>query len=141
MLFCVLVTRIEAGGATFLIDYKFHTRLNRWNKETAPSLDALRTALTGEGFATTEWTDNPGTVYPLHSHEYPEVRWVIRGQLRIGLPESGEEFVLKAGDRLDLPSDAPHWIDVYGASPVVYLIGTRLRANGHHNGKRQATII
>ncbi len=96
-------------------------RLTRWNKETPPSLEALRSALTGEGLNVSEWADPAGTVYPVHSHEYAEVRVVVRGHLRIGLPETGEEFVLAPGDRLDLPANTPHWADVNGNGPVVYL--------------------
>lgn len=104
--------------------------LTRWNKETAPSLEALRAALTGEAFQISEWADPPGTVYPVHTHDYLEVRWVVRGQLRIGLPESGEEFTLCAGDRLEVPPNAPHWVDVDPLAAVVYLIGIKSR-NGH----------
>jgi quercetin dioxygenase-like cupin family protein len=108
-------------------------RLTRWNKETAPSLEALRGALTGEGLAVSEWSDPAGTVYPVHAHEYPEVRVVVRGQLRIGLPETGEEFILAAGDRLDLPANTPHWADVDGPVPVVYLSASK---NEHNNHKK-----
>ncbi len=107
-------------------------RLTRWNKETAPSLEALRAALTGEGFHISEWADPPGTVYPVHMHEYPEVRWVVRGQLRIGFPESGEEFTLGPGDRLDVPGNSPHWVDVDPLTPVVYLIGTKSKNGQKH---------
>lgn len=104
--------------------------LTRWHKETAPSLEALRAALTGEGFHVYEWADPPGTVYAVHVHDYCEVRWVIRGKLRIGLPESGEEFTLEPGDRLDVPANVPHWVDVDPVSGVVYLTGTK-SGNGH----------
>ncbi len=103
-------------------------RLTRWNKETAPSLEALRSALTGEGLAVSEWVDPAGTVYPVSAHEFAKVWVVVRGQLRIGLPETGEEFVLSPGDRLDLPACTPHWADVIGTEPVVYLAAMR---NGH----------
>jgi quercetin dioxygenase-like cupin family protein len=106
-------------------------RLTRWNKETAPSLEGLRSALTGEGLSPTEWTDAPGTVYPVQTHETLQVRWVLRGELRIGLPESGEEFVLGPGDRLDLPPNTPHWMDVNGASPAMYLTATKSHSNNH----------
>lgn len=105
-------------------------RLTRWNKETPPSLEALRGALTGEGLAISEWADPAGTVYPVHTHEYPEVRVIVRGQLRVGLPETGEEFILNAGDRLDLPANTPHWADVSGHGPVVYLSAS---TNNHCN--------
>ncbi len=104
-------------------------RLTRWNMETAPSLEALRSALTGEGLTVSEWTDASGTVYPVHSHEYPEVRVVVRGHLRIGLPETSEEIVLGPGDRLDLPANLPHWADVTGTGPAVYLYASK---TNHH---------
>lgn len=100
-------------------------RLTRWNRETAPSLEALRGALTGEGLSVSEWTDPSGTVYPVHSHEFAEVRVVIRGRLRIGLPDTGEEIILEPGDRLDLPAGVPHWADVNGNGHVVYLCASK----------------
>ncbi len=106
-------------------------RLTRWNKETPPSLEGLRSALTGEGLSPTEWADAPGTVYPVQTHETLQVRWVLRGELRIGLPESGEEFVLGPGDRLDLPPNTPHWMDVNGTSPAMYLTATKNSPNNH----------
>jgi quercetin dioxygenase-like cupin family protein len=108
-------------------------QLTRWNKETAPSLETLRSALTGEGLIVTDWTDPAGTVYPVHAHDYAEVRVVVRGLLRVGLPETGEEFILGPGDRLDLPANSPHWADVSGHGPVVYLSGSM---NSHDNHKK-----
>lgn len=108
-------------------------RLTRWNRETLPSLEALRSALTGEGLTVSEWADPTGTVYPVHAHEYPEVRVVVRGSLRVGLPETGEEFILAPGDRLDLPANTPHWADVQGHGPVVYLSASK----NNHNHKKQ----
>ena len=104
--------------------------LTRWNSETVPSLEALREALAGEGVQISEWVDPPGAVYPVHILAYLQIHWVVRGRLRIGFPESGEEFTLGPGDRLDIPAEMPHWIDVDPASPVIYLIGTQNK-NGH----------
>ncbi len=108
-------------------------QLTRWNKETAPSLEALRGALTGEGLTVSEWTDPAGTVYPVHTHEYAETRVVVRGYLRVGLPETGEEFTLGPGDRLDLAENTPHWADVGEGGPVVYLSASQ---NGHNSHKK-----
>ena len=108
-------------------------RLTRWMKETMPSLESLRSMLTGEGLTVSEWTDPAGTVYPVHTHEYPEVRVVVRGHLRVGLPETGEEFTLGPGDRLDLPADTPHWADVGEHEPVVYLAASQ---NGHNSHRK-----
>ena len=106
-------------------------RLIRWNKATAPSIETLREALVGEGFSISEWVDPAGTIYPVHTHAYPEARTVVRGYLRVGLPESGEELVLGPGDRLDLPADTPHWADVHTSEPVVYLSAAKNGRTGH----------
>jgi quercetin dioxygenase-like cupin family protein len=106
--------------------------LTRWDKGTAPSPDSLRATLTGEGYKVSEWVDTPGTVYPVHAHDYLEVRWVIRGHLRVGMPESGDEVTLNPGDRLEVPPEEPHWVDVTSQTPVVYLIGIKSRNGQRH---------
>src|SRR5512140_1907311 len=83
--------------------------LTRWQKETLPSRDTLRSVLMGEGLTVSEWIDAPGTVYPVQSNDHLEVRWVLRGELRVGLPENGEEWILGAGDRLDISPNTPYW--------------------------------
>lgn len=124
---------LEAGSATpaSFILFLVHMRLIRWNKATAPSIVILRQALTREGFAISEWSDPAGTIYPVHVHEYPEANVVVRGNLRVGLPESGEEMVLGPGDRLDLPANTPHWADVNATRPVVYLSAAKNSCNSH----------
>ena len=85
----------------------------------------------GEGLNVSEWSDPAGTVYPVHAHAYSEVRVIVRGRMRIGLPDTGEELVLNPGDRIDLPADLPHWADVDDAEPVVYLAASRNNHAGH----------
>ena len=106
-------------------------KLTRWNKETAPSLEALRGALAGDGFSSYEWTDPAGTVYSVHEHEFAEVRIVVRGKMRVGLPDTGEEIILGPGDRLDLPAHMPHWADVSDEGPVLYLCASK-NGTSHH---------
>jgi quercetin dioxygenase-like cupin family protein len=103
-------------------------KLTRWIQDDLPSLDALRHELGNQGYRVSEWTDAPSTVYPVHQHEETEVRWVVRGQLRVGLPEHGEEIILQPGDRLDLDPHETYWADVDAGQPVMYLIGIK---NGH----------
>jgi quercetin dioxygenase-like cupin family protein len=103
-------------------------RLTRWQNGALPSFEALKTALGNQGYRVSEWTDIPGTVYPVHLHETAEARWVVRGRLRVGLPDHGEEITLEAGDRLELEPNETYWADVEGELPVMYLIGIK---NGH----------
>ncbi len=107
-------------------------RLTRWNKQSDPLAESLRAELANEGLSVMVWQDLPGTVYPAHFHAIPQVRVVVRGYLRIGLAETGEEFTLGPGDRMDLPAGTPHWEDVVGDDHVLYLAGdgeSRVPAN------------
>jgi len=103
-------------------------RLMRWGKETTPSLESLRLLLAQQGFQVSEWTDMPGTVYPVHQHATLEVRWIVRGKLRVGIPEQDAEITLEAGDRLEIEPNESYWADVEDQLPVMYLIGIK---NGH----------
>ncbi len=98
-------------------------RLTRWNKTVPPAGPVLRRALQMDGLSVLEWTDPPGTIYPVHTHPFAQVRVILHGQLRIGLPETAEEIILTPGDRLDLDPETPHWEDVDGYA-VTYLAAT-----------------
>ena len=78
-------------------------RLTRWNKTEKADSQTLHEALQAEELSILEWTDRPGTIYPVHTHPFAEVRMVVSGRLRVGLPETGEEIILEAGDRIDVP--------------------------------------
>ena len=111
-------------------------KITRWNKETTPSLEALRGVLAGEGLASYEWTDPAGTVYPVHEHEFAEVRMIVRGRMRVGLPDTDEEIILGPGDRLDLPAHLPHWADVDEEGPVLYLCASKGNGTSHSHHKK-----
>jgi len=100
-------------------------KIKRWTQKELPALDELRQELSKQGFRVSEWTDAPGTVYPVHQHPDAEVRWVVRGQLRVGLPERDQEIILEAGDCLELEPNEMYWADVEAPRPVMYLIGTK----------------
>ncbi len=105
-------------------------RLTRWNRTLPPDGPVLRHALQLEGFSVLEWTDPSGTIYPVHTHPFIQVRVLLGGHLRMGLPETGEEILLGPGDRFDLPADIPHWEEVNGGQ-ATYLAATRIDRN--HN--------
>jgi quercetin dioxygenase-like cupin family protein len=104
-------------------------RLTRWNRTQPPDGPVLRHVLQMEGFSVLEWTDSPGTIYPVHTHPFIQVRVILGGHLRIGLPETGEEVLLSPGDRLDLPADTPHWEEVNGGQATCL---TATRTDGNH---------
>ena len=100
----------------------------RWSKETTPSLQTLRLLLAQQGFQVSEWKDLPGTVYPVRQPATLEVRWIVRGKLRVGIPDQDAEITLEPGDRLELEPNELYWADVEDEQPVIYLIGIK---DGH----------
>ncbi len=103
--------------------------LTRWNRASSPDDGVLRHALRAENLSVLEWSDAPSTIYPVHTHPFAQVRLVLSGRLRIGLPETGEEIALGPGDRLDLPPEVPHWEEVDGPQAALYLAASREKEN------------
>ncbi len=68
------------------------------------------------------WQDPPGVFYNWHTHPFEEVRWVLRGRIRIGTEEGVVE--LGPGDKLIVPPGSRHWAEV-GEEGVVYVCGSR----------------
>ncbi len=93
-----------------------------WDPRLGPlQVSTLRRALEREGMVTAWWSDLPGARMAEHAHAFPETRWVVEGYLRI---TAGAEAVdLGPGDRLDLPPNLPHTIEVLGLAQVIYVSG------------------
>jgi quercetin dioxygenase-like cupin family protein len=64
--------------------------------------------LSDEGLQPGSWSNGPGDIYAAHEHAYDKVIVVARGSITFGLPQRGESFELRAGDRLDLPAGTAH---------------------------------
>lgn len=98
--------------------------VQRWEKGGSPESLSLRKIMTDEGYAVFEWTDNPGTVYEMHSHSDEQSHWIISGSLELTV-ESVGTFVLVAGDRDFMPDQTRHSARVLGSEKARYLIGSK----------------
>lgn len=76
--------------------------------------------MTDEGLSPYTWSNGPHDVYAAHSHGYDKVIYVTQGSITFGLPELGQQLMLKTGDRLDLPAHIVHDA-VVGAQGVTCL--------------------
>jgi quercetin dioxygenase-like cupin family protein len=64
-----------------------------------------------------------GAVVPMHSHANEQISMVESGALRFVI--AGEERVLRAGDVLAIPPDAPHMVEAMEDSLAVDLFSPR----------------
>ncbi|MGC9286267.1 MAG: cupin domain-containing protein [Hydrogenobaculum sp.] len=69
--------------------------------------ETIKDILKQEGYDVYTWQDGKGTHYPWHTHEHEEVRWVVSGEVEIGVGD--RVFKLLPGDKIILAPDTPHW--------------------------------
>jgi len=99
-------------------DYQFF----RWPENFSPNPAMLRHTLEREGYRVFQWCDQPGAVYPVHSHAEAQSHWIISGSLELTI-ESFGTVLLEAGDRDLMPANTYHSARVIGEEPVLYLVG------------------
>ncbi|MCA9845667.1 MAG: cupin [Dehalococcoidia bacterium] len=73
-----------------------------------PTDDALETLIRAEGVEPHWWSNTGGDRYQLHQHSYHKVLYCAAGSVTFQLPGSGEQILLRPGDRLDLPPGIGH---------------------------------
>jgi quercetin dioxygenase-like cupin family protein len=76
--------------------------------DSLPSRSDVTRKLAEEGLSGYEWSNAPGDVYGVHSHNYNKVIYVVEGSITFTLPDSSEQVNLERGDRLDLPAGVRH---------------------------------
>ena len=91
-------------------------KVTRWNKTEPPAQSELVRAMEAEGLVAYIEDDEPGHHYEPHTHPNDEVLVVVRGELTFGVGE--QKWVLKPGDRLDLPANTWHWADNGKEGPI-----------------------
>lgn len=82
-------------------------KISRWRADRKPSQTEIETLFKDEGLEYIVEDLAPGTRINDHRHPFDEVRVIIQGAMRFNV--AGNEFILRAGDRLELPSNTRHW--------------------------------
>lgn len=80
----------------------------------------VRSKLEALGYRVSRYVYPPGTHFELHVHHVDKIDAVLSGRFLVAL-ESGEEFVLEAGDAIEVPAGVRHRAEVVGRHPVVSL--------------------
>jgi quercetin dioxygenase-like cupin family protein len=91
----------------------------RWTKAKKPTLEELRAHLASLGLESELYADRPGTKYARHKHPFDDFVLIVKGKMKIAT-ETGE-WLLKPGDRIDLPANTIHTAEMVGKDEVQYL--------------------
>ncbi len=89
--------------------------VTRWQAQQIPSATQIKMIFEGEGFEPFEETMAPQLKVPEHRHPFDEIRMVVSGTLLLDV--SGNKLLLRAGDRIRIPSNTKHSYAVDGAEP------------------------
>jgi quercetin dioxygenase-like cupin family protein len=99
-------------------------RIIRWRADRKPTQDEVLSILQDEGLDCQVETSDAGTEIKDHKHPFDEIRIVVRGAIRYNV--AGNEFILREGDRLELPSNTRHWTKVEASSECVSVFGFKV---------------
>ncbi len=79
----------------------------------------LTEILRREGLESELCVDPPGTRYGRHKHDFDDFVVIVSGTLKFYTER--QTWLLKPGNRLDIPAQTMHWTEVIGKEEVRYL--------------------
>ncbi len=95
----------------------------RWQAPITPSREQIRALMESEGLEPFEEEFQPQVKITEHRHPFGEVRTVVAGELLFTI--AGNQFLLRAGDRVEIPSNTKHWHVNNGSQPCVCICAQR----------------
>jgi quercetin dioxygenase-like cupin family protein len=97
--------------------------VTRWQAPVLPTPEQIKLIFQEEGLTPNEETLQPQTMIPDHRHPFDEVRVVMSGALFMNI--SGNQLLLRAGDRIDIPANTRHSKSTEGSQACVCIVANR----------------
>lgn len=85
--------------------------LKRWQAPVLPSAEQIKMLFFAEGLKFEEEVYPAKTDVDMHKHPFDEVRMILSGSIIFNL--SGNKVLLRAGDRIEIPSNTKHSMTVH----------------------------
>jgi quercetin dioxygenase-like cupin family protein len=98
--------------------------ITRWQAPMTPSKELVKMMFATEGLDPFEESYEPMTKISDHRHPFGEVRTVISGELLFNI--AGNQFLLRPGDRVEIPSNTKHWHTAQGGESCICICAQRL---------------
>lgn len=80
--------------------------VTRWQAPLLPSLEQIKMIFVAEGLDPLEETFPSSGKVREHKHPFDEIRVVVQGELLVNI--AGNQLMLRAGDRIEIPSNTKH---------------------------------
>jgi quercetin dioxygenase-like cupin family protein len=98
--------------------------VRRWKGSQNPDLTTLIRLLQTENLRPYRWQEGPNFRSPARTHNYDRVLYCVQGTIEINFPDLFERYVLRAGDRVDIPKGT-RYAQAAGAEGVICLESRR----------------
>ncbi len=97
--------------------------VTRWQAPVLPTIEQVKMIFEAEGLSPSEETLAPQTVIPDHRHPFDEVRMVLQGAMFLNI--SGNQLLLRPGDRIEIPANTRHSKSVEDSEACVCVVASR----------------
>ncbi len=97
--------------------------ITRWQAPIIPNKQQINTILEAEGLEPYEEVYTPQTKINEHRHPFCEVRVILSGEMLFNI--SGNQFLLRAGDRVEIPANTKHSHTAQGTSDCICVCAQR----------------
>lgn len=97
--------------------------ITRWQAPLVPNKEQAQMILQSEDLDTFEEVYEPQKKVQDHRHPFAEVRIVVSGEMIFNI--SGNQFVLRPGDRVEIPANTRHSHIAQGNQPCVCICAQR----------------
>lgn len=86
--------------------------VKHWSGAQHPSVTNITKVMQTENLRPYMWYNSAGHRYAVRSANYDKVLFVAEGSIELILPDSNELYILRAGDRADIPAGVRHGTNV-----------------------------
>jgi len=97
--------------------------VTRWQAPIIPSIEQIKMILVNEGLEPVEEILPQNGKIKEHRHPFDEIRMVVDGELLVNV--SGNQLLLRPGDRIEIPSNTKHQYNSHGQSDCLCVIAQR----------------
>ena len=97
--------------------------ITRWQAPVLPNKSQMKFLFENEGLEVVEEIFEPQKKISEHRHPYCEVRMIVEGEMLFNI--AGNQFLLREGDRVEIPANTRHSYMAQGNNSCVSLCAFR----------------